>query len=102
MKMNDLTPRGTVPPHLPDSKRHTRDLLNELHDLRVVCETPPWDLSPAEDALWRAYRAKDLNRMEELRVELATRPHIPGKLEGKIERQKAAKANRGQGKSRNR
>lgn len=40
--------------------------------------------------------------MDDLRAELATREHIPSKLEGKLARQQAAKAARGQGKGKGR
>lgn len=89
-------------PKLPDSKRKTRDLLGELHSIRSISKHPtshtldwnqPW---PTEVVAEREAR------MAELRAELATREHVPGTLEGKTNRQKAASMNRGQGKSKNR
>jgi hypothetical protein len=95
-----ITPRGTVPPKLPDAQRHTRDLLGELHKIRAEMLEPAWDTEvPLE---WTdEHKAKNKARTAELQAELATREHVPGPLEGKTHRQKAASMNRGQGKSRN-
>ena len=80
------------------TEMHTRHLLGKLKRAReFLNRTPDWDLCVRPEVA----AAKEAE-YQALKAALATREHVPSKLEGKLGRRKAAAQNRGQGKSRNR
>ena len=77
----------------------TRQLLARLRGTRKMASRGPnWGDAPWEPTVY----AKLDQEAAALKSELATREHVPSRLEGTLSRRITARQNRGQGKSKNR
>jgi hypothetical protein len=81
----------------------TAYLLGRLQTLRAaISRSADWDFDAYQMQDYHAARARRVEELNKIKTVLATREHVPSKLERKLARQQTAAQNRGQKKSRNR